>query len=189
MKKTIATFITLLSVFCFTFLNIDTASAATAVFRVTKDNEHETVKSTSAIGIGKKGEAKSALYIITYTLRAFGGDMYIPSNVGRDGSAQDKGGTGYMILDSDSAKYNNGASAGLLLSTSTLANGYYKIPDGERRTFTLAVLYDNTGGHRDDYRLALTRTAFKTSATSTKIESDDVTDRKHWTAETFLTNK
>ena len=189
MKKIVATLITLSSIFCFTLLGPQTASASSAVFRITEKDEHATVKATSAMNIGKQDETKSALYTITYTLRAFGGDMYIPLNVGRDGTPQDQGGTGYAILDSDLHTHTKGLSAGMLLSTSTIVNNMYKIPDGERRTFTLVVLYDNTGSQRDDYRIGLTRTAFKTSATSTKVESDDVSARKYWTAETFLTNK
>jgi len=183
--------ITALSVFSFSFIGVSSASAATAVFRILPDTENETIKASSAQGLGST-ETKFALYTITYSLRAFGGDMFVPAVTAREtGTTKTfSGGAGYKILGSDLLPYGKGTTGALLLSTSTLdASGMYKIPDGERREFTLIVLLDNSGGENDDYRLALTRTAFKTSATSTKTESDDVSARKYWTKETFLISK
>lgn len=129
-----------------------------------------------------------ALYSITYQLRAFGGDMYIPLGAARriGGEPAGWGGAEYTILNGDFEIENKGTTVGAVLSTSTIENGMYKIPNGETRRFTLFALFDNRGNEGDHYRMSLDRTRFYPRSATTTPESDDVSARDYRTDETFL---
>ena len=133
-----------------------------------------------------------ALYTVTYTLRAFGNDMYVPAVTAREFNTAATGthGAGYTLIDGDMHHSASGKTYGALLSTSTLnAEGMYKIPEGQSRTFTLAVLFDNTGGRYDDYQLALWHILFSASQTPGTLESDTVSAQKYRTPRVVVGSK
>jgi hypothetical protein len=109
------------------------------------------------------------LFVVVFTLRAFGNDMYLPLSAVRTGMpGSESAGAVFSIVSNGDALTATGTTQSLILSTTTIENGMYKIKNGSRATFALATFLTTPGTEEARYRVVLPTLRYYTDAAGTK---------------------
>jgi hypothetical protein len=99
----------------------------------------------------------TGLYLLTFALTATGEDVFLPVQPTRTapGATLGRAGVHYSIHESDDGVHRGGIAGAFLWSNKKAENGFYVLPKGSTREFTLVVAYKNTGGEKDHYQVRL----------------------------------
>lgn len=98
------------------------------------------------------GSADSGTYRIVFEVTAFADDVYIARSAA-SGTSLGTAGVNYIVEDSNGDQVGDGASSAALSSNASVVGNYYRVAEGQTRTFTLNVSY--TPVSDDFYRVQL----------------------------------
>ena len=142
---------------------------------------------TQAITLPNEHPSTYALYIMTFTLTAFGNDVYLPTSLARSTGALRENSTQFGIENGDRELFAGGFSAGLLtLASSSPVDGYYLIKNGETKTVQVLVLYKNVSAHPDYYRMRIANLAYRLGSVQGTWVNETNSVEKYKTEEVFL---
>jgi hypothetical protein len=98
--------------------------------------------------------SSTAVYTLTFEVRATGEDVYVPAVATRLlGTSSDEAGAFYEVADGDQMRALGGISGAFLYSTAPRESGYYRIPKHTVAVFTLVVAYRHTDTATDAYHI------------------------------------
>ncbi len=83
------------------------------------------------------------MYTIKFNVTAFNSDLYIPQSVDR-GTVLGTAGVNFLVEDSSAGSIEtaSGTVVAVLDSEARIENGYFKVSEGQTKSFTLMVEYD-----------------------------------------------
>ena len=101
-------------------------------------------------------EGTRGLFVVIFTLRAFGSDIYLPlsSLRGTSTNPHDVGAVFSFIDNTDTLK-TTGTSNSIILGTTTIENGMYKITEGSRATFAVVSSLTTQEQTESRYRMRI----------------------------------
>ena len=130
---------------------------AGATAKITKEKVFPTKTVVDTYAATVSHSNTMALYMVSFSLTAFGTDVFVPAVAERvkDDATTGNAGVEFGIYDGDEKAATKGLVASLLYSTSTPVDGAYKIPLNTSRTFTLIAIYDNKNAVADVYHMRI----------------------------------
>lgn len=117
-----------------------------------------------------RGDARtSAQYTITFNVKAFGGDLYIPTGASRQTGTTTvgTGGLEYRIVNGDHETYALGsASQTFTVKNAKTEGSFYRITEGTTATITFKISLENTGGDEGFYKADLEAIRYRSGSTN-----------------------